>query len=98
MAAYVPLTDDELEQAREDLMDAGDTDEVNAGLRLWSEDKWLRSNIKGLLTLLAGAPANCKGCDAPIYWVTKRDGRALPYTPLGLNHFGDCPARKQFAR
>jgi len=40
----------------------------------------------------------CRGCQAPIYWVTHRNGKKTPYTSSGLNHFIDCEAREQFKR
>ncbi len=45
-----------------------------------------------------GDPGACRGCRVPIYWITHRNGKKTPYTHAGLNHFIDCPERKQFAR
>lgn len=40
----------------------------------------------------------CRGCQAPIAWVTHRNGKKTPYTPAGIVHFIDCPERAQFAK
>lgn len=45
-----------------------------------------------------GDKGECRGCRAVIYWVTHRNGKKVPYTPAGLNHFIDCPAAKDFKR
>ena len=45
-----------------------------------------------------GKQDQCKGCNAPIFWVRHSNGKAVPYTPAGLNHFVDCPERALFAR
>ncbi len=38
----------------------------------------------------------CRGCQARIFWVTHNNGKKVPYTSAGLNHFVNCPAREQF--
>ncbi len=58
-----------------------------------------------LLFIPAGtAPAKCRSCAAPIYWVKTRSGKNMPvsiggpgcYAPeeyaagLGISHFADC--------
>lgn len=45
-----------------------------------------------------GDPTNCRACNEPIYFVRHTNGKAVPYTHAGLNHFIDCPQREQFAR
>lgn len=58
----------------------------------------LKVNI-GQLLRQVGDPGTCKGCQAPIFWVThKRNLKPTPYTPEGLNHFADCPAAARFKR
>lgn len=58
----------------------------------------LRARIETLLKNVGDA-GRCRGCQAPIYWVThKRNLKPTPYTPEGLNHFIDCPAASQFRR
>jgi hypothetical protein len=47
---------------------------------------------------LIGDKAQCAACPATIYFVRHRNGKTVPYTPAGLNHFIDCPMREQFAR
>lgn len=43
-------------------------------------------------------PGMCGGCGAEIYWIIHRNGRRVPYTVRGLNHFVDCPAREDFRK
>lgn len=38
----------------------------------------------------------CKGCSRDIWWVKHKNGKAVPYTWEGLNHFIDCPKAKEF--
>lgn len=38
-----------------------------------------------------GEPSHCRYCQAPVYWVTHRNGTRTPYTMEGLNHHVDCP-------
>ncbi len=45
-----------------------------------------------------GQLGTCKGCNAPVVWVTHRNGKHVPYTTEGLNHFIDCPARAEFKK
>lgn len=47
-----------------------------------------------------GKKGTCDGpnCGAPIYWVTHYNGKGVPYTEAGLNHFVDCPDRDRFRR
>ncbi len=56
------------------------------------------SAMQVLLGHIAGLPVPCRGCQAPIYWVTHKNGKRTPYTPAGLNHFIDCPAAAQFGK
>ncbi len=57
-----------------------------------------KTAMRHLLALVAGDPVPCRGCQAPIYWVTHKNGKRTPYTPSGLNHFIDCPAAAQFGK
>lgn len=45
-----------------------------------------------------GKQVACGGCGASIYFVLHSNGKRVPYTEAGLNHFVDCPARDQFKR
>lgn len=45
-----------------------------------------------------GDRAQCKGCNAEIYWVKHINGKNAPYTPEGLNHFSTCPRAADFRR
>ena len=45
-----------------------------------------------------GDETTCAACQKPIYFLRHRNGKIVPYTPAGLNHFIDCPMREQFAR
>jgi hypothetical protein len=53
--------------------------------------------MKTLLELI-GDQGTCRGCQAPIYWVTHRNGKKAPYDSSGLNHFVSCPERAQFGK
>lgn len=62
-----------------------------------SNEGVLLQRIRDLL-FAVGDLARCKGCGAQIVWVKHKDGKAVPYTTEGLNHFRDCPARDQFRK
>ncbi len=47
---------------------------------------------------LTGDKGSCAGCGAIIYWIRHNNGKAVPYTEAGLNHFIDCPKRDQFRK
>lgn len=38
----------------------------------------------------------CRGCGAVVFWVHHKNGKTVPYTEEGLNHFVDCPQRERF--
>jgi hypothetical protein len=40
----------------------------------------------------------CRGCGARIHWVTHNNGKMVPYTSAGLNHFVNCRERERFKR
>jgi hypothetical protein len=40
----------------------------------------------------------CKGCGRDIWWVKHKNGKAVPYTWEGLNHFIDCPKANEFKK
>jgi len=40
----------------------------------------------------------CTGCGAAVYWVRHKNGKRVPYTEAGLNHFIDCPKADQFRK
>lgn len=58
----------------------------------------LKAMEKAMTALLThvGQLGTCRGCNAPVVWVTHRNGKHVPYTMEGLNHFVDCPARTEF--
>jgi len=62
-----------------------------------TETEQLQKNIMSLL-LQIGDMGTCKGCGAPIYWVTHKNGKKAPYTTEGLNHFIDCPSANRFKK
>lgn len=72
------------------------------------EKRWLESQAcvdaqKVAMRLLlnhGGKKGTCDGprCGATIYWVTHLNGKSVPYTAAGLNHFVDCPDRDRFKR
>jgi hypothetical protein len=45
--------------------------------------------IADLLTLTAD-PGTCRHCGCEIFWVRHLNGKAVPYTIYGLNHFVEC--------
>lgn len=45
----------------------------------------------------SGKKATC-GCGAPIFFVIHTNGKQVPYTEAGLNHFVDCPQRERYQR
>lgn len=61
---------------------------------------WEKELLHRIQLILAatGRAAACKGCGAPIVWVTHQNGKRAPYTPEGLNHFVDCPQAQQFRK
>jgi len=56
-------------------------------------EKRLQALIKQI-----GSPGTCRGCGASIYWVKHHTGRTAPYSPMGLNHFAECPNAKAFRK
>lgn len=55
-------------------------------------------NAVGLILHNVGDEGKCRGCQARIFWVTHKNGKKVPYTGAGLNHFVDCPAAEQFKK
>jgi hypothetical protein len=47
---------------------------------------------------LVGDPGTCKGCGKEIIWIVHKNGKRVPYTQAGLNHFIDCPFAEKFRR
>ena len=61
------------------------------------ENVKLRAQVKMLLKQI-GTEGKCRGCQADIFWVVHKNGKNVPYTPEGLNHFADCPEAGKFRR
>lgn len=57
----------------------------------------VQDNMTHLLRQIAEAGV-CRGCSTQIFWVRHKNGRLVPYTAVGLNHFVDCPAADRFRR
>lgn len=57
----------------------------------------LLQRIRDLVTTLGDASA-CRSCQRPIVWLQHRNGKRVPYTYEGINHFADCPAAGQFRK
>lgn len=55
----------------------------------------LLKRIKALLKNV-GDPGVCRGCGVSIVWMRHKNGKAVPYTEQGLNHFADCPVAQRF--
>lgn len=53
-----------------------------------------------MLMSVVGDPGTCRGCAAPIRWITHRNGKKTPYDAdgptVGTNHFITCPHRERF--
>lgn len=92
MAAYVPIPDDELLKMRGA---APFVEPMEPFVRALDEVKWLRSNIGKLLNQF-GSKGECAGCHEEMYWMPRPGKRPIPYTKLGLVHFGNCPEAAQF--
>jgi hypothetical protein len=45
-----------------------------------------------------GTKGFCRGCQAPVYWVTHKNKKPTPYDTSGLNHFVSCDKREQFRK
>lgn len=60
----------------------------------------IEAQSKAMLELLKNVSqiGTCQGCYAVIAWVRHRNGKMVPYTTEGLNHFVNCPAREQFGQ
>ncbi len=101
MAAYVPLTDLELDDYDLELAslqsEAGSAANYEMERRLLREVAWLRSNVLKLLNQF-GAKGECAGCHEEMYWMPRPGKRPIPYMKLGLVHFGNCPDAAQFRR
>lgn len=40
----------------------------------------------------------CRACGVQIQWHKNENGKLVPYTLDGMNHFIDCPHRKEFRK
>lgn len=40
----------------------------------------------------------CKACGTMLYWLLHNNGKQVPYTHEGVNHFIDCPRAPQFRK
>lgn len=60
----------------------------------------LKAMEKAMTDLLknAGHFGTCTGCYEPIVWIRHTNGKNVPYTTEGLNHFVNCKAREQFGK
>lgn len=59
--------------------------------------KELKEYLRPLMNAV-GERGTCKGCGVDIYWVEHLNGKIVPYTPTGLNHFIDCPKAARFRK
>jgi len=51
--------------------------------------------MSNLLKLIGNA-SQCKGCQAPMWWVSTKAGKAMPLNPDGTPHWGSCPSVRDF--
>lgn len=58
---------------------------------VWTCVQAQMQNMKDLLARIADSTGQCKGCARPLFWVRHRNGKVVPYTEAGQNHFIDCP-------
>jgi len=87
------------QQLREQVLVLLDAARLDAGELKVARDA-LQAMVRNTSSLLKqiGNPGRCSGCNAAIWWVTHRNGKPVPYTGVGLNHFADCPARSRFKK
>lgn len=57
--------------------------------------RWYRSNIEKLAEHLGWDESSCKSCKRRIWWTKNKNGKAVPISLDGLNHFADCPSANQ---
>jgi hypothetical protein len=57
-----------------------------------------QAEVMKRLLALVGNESACRSCGAVIFFVRHRNGKEVPYTGVGLNHFIDCPAADNFRR
>ena len=50
------------------------------------------------LVLAVGTIGSCRGCGVAIFWIRHKNGKQVPYTPAGLNHFIDCSVGSEFKK
>jgi bacterioferritin-associated ferredoxin len=48
------------------------------------------------LLKLIGNPSQCKGCQAPMWWVVTKAGKAMPLNSDGVPHWATCPNVRDF--
>lgn len=57
-----------------------------------------RLRARNLIERMEGPWIPCKGCGAMVKFVKHKTGANPPYTQDALNHFIDCPKRKEFKK
>lgn len=62
------------------------------------EDAESMRDIVRVYVMNLGDPARCKGCGATIWYIRHANGKHVPYTRDGLNHFADCPKAQRFRK
>lgn len=48
------------------------------------------------LLQLIGNFGQCRGCNAPMYWLTTKAGKPMPVNPDGTPHWATCPKSREF--
>ena len=65
--------------------------------QLDSENIELRQKMSNLLKLI-GNPGQCRGCQAAMWWIQTKAGKAMPLNPDGTPHWGTCPQARSFKK
>lgn len=57
-----------------------------------------RKRFEELFRHLGFDKAECRACKRTVWWVLHKNGKRVPYTVDGQNHFSNCPQRDAFRR
>jgi hypothetical protein len=50
------------------------------------------------LLKLIGGPGQCKSCQAPLWWITTKAGKAMPLNSDGVVHWATCPQSREWKK
>lgn len=60
--------------------------------------RFYRRSFQELYRHLGFDQSQCRGCRRTIFWATHANGKRVPYTVDGVNHFVDCKQRGMFKK